>query len=56
MPMKKQDRKQRYSEVIGLMLTGKNKEAYDKLVCMCGKDTGIFIIADYDKQIKKHQQ
>lgn len=56
MPMKKQDRKQRYSEVIGLMLQGKNKEAYDKLVTMCGVDTGLFIMANYDEQIKKHKQ
>ena len=53
MPLKKQERKEEYSSVIGLMLQGKNKEAFDKLACMCGKDTGLFIMADYDKEIAK---
>ncbi len=53
MPLKKQERKEEYSSVIGLMLQGKNKEAFNKLACMCGKDTGLFIMADYDKEIAK---
>lgn len=36
MPMKKQDRKQAYSEVIALMLKGDNKEAFNQLTLMCG--------------------
>ena len=47
--MKNQDRKERFAEIIGLMLQGKNKQAYTELVCMCGEDTGLFIMADYDK-------
>jgi len=50
--MKKAERKQNFAEVISLMLTGKNKEAYIKLVCMCGTDTGLFIMADYDKSME----
>ena len=53
MPLKKQERKQEYSRVIGLKLKRKNKEAFNKLACMCGKDTGLFIMADYDKEIAK---
>ena len=53
MPMKKQDRKERFAEIIGLMLQGKNKEAHTELVCMCGEDTGLFIMSDYDKSMAK---
>ena len=35
------------------MLKGKNKEAFDKLACMCGEDTGLFILADYNEEIAK---
>ena len=53
MPMKKQERKEEYSSIIGLMLKGENKQAFDKLACMCGVDTGLFIMADYDKEMLK---
>ena len=53
MPMKKQERKDEYAKIIGLLLQSKNKEAYDKLCGMCGVDTGLFILADYDKTVKE---
>lgn len=52
MTMKKQDRKDGYLEVISLMLEERHKEAYDKLAVMCGKDTGLFILADYQKSVE----
>ncbi len=58
MPLKKQERKERFQKIIGLMLQQKNKEAYNELVGMCGQDTGLFILADYDKtttEIKKKE-
>ena len=51
--MNKADRKVAYSEVIGLLLSSKPKEAYNKLTLMCGSDTGLFIMADYDKHLAK---
>lgn len=54
--MKKQDRKQNYSAVISLMLQAKHKEAFDAITLMCGQDTGLFIMADYDEQMKKLTQ
>lgn len=53
MAMKKQDRKKEYTDIIKLMLKRDNKEAYNRLSGMCGKDTGLFILADYDKAINK---
>ncbi|URC15220.1 hypothetical protein GD1_96 [Paraglaciecola Antarctic GD virus 1] len=53
MPMSKANRKTGYSEVIGLMLKQNHKEAFDKLTLMCGTDTGLFIMADYDKTLAK---
>lgn len=53
MPLKKQERKEEYTTIITLMLKGDNKAAFDKLTCMCGKDTGLFIMCDYDEQIAK---
>ena len=58
MPLKKQERKERFQKIIGLMLQQKNKEAYNELRGMCGQDTGLFIMADYDKttgEIKKKE-
>jgi len=49
MPLKKAERKEKYSEIIELMLKGKNKEAFNKLALTCGEDTGLFFIVDYDK-------
>ena len=49
MPMKKSERKEEFAVIIKLMLNGENKQAFDKLSCMCGVDTGLFIMADYDK-------
>ena len=52
MPMKKQERKDMFAEIISLLLTGKNKQAYTELACMCGKDTGLFFMADYDEYME----
>ena len=49
MTMKKQDRKKAYTNIIGLLIKGENKEAYGKLTAMCGEDTGLFILTGYDK-------
>lgn len=53
MALNKQARKDEYRAVMNLMLNGKNKEAFDKLSCMCGEDTGIFVIVDYDEAVAK---
>lgn len=53
MPMKKQDRKTGYADIMSLMLKGENKEAFTKLACMCGEDTGLFVMADYNKAMDK---
>ncbi|MGI2228105.1 hypothetical protein [Shewanella frigidimarina] len=54
MPMKKQDRKIAFAEIIKLMLQNNNKEAFNKLTCMCGEDTGLFVMVDYEKAILKN--
>lgn len=56
MAMKKADRKKAFIEVIELMLKDRNKEAYSKLVCFCGEDTELFVMADYDETIKKYKR
>lgn len=38
------------------MLQAKHKEAFDAITLMCGQDTGLFIMADYDEQMKKLTQ
>ena len=53
MPLKKQERKEEYASIMNSMLKGENKEAFDKLACMCGKDTGLFIMVDYAEQVAK---
>lgn len=50
--IKKSDRKEMYSEVLHLMLQGKNKEAFDRLRLMCGKDVGVYLLTDYDAAIE----
>jgi len=54
--MKKQERKETFALILKLMLKGENKEAYNTLACMCGEDTGLFILADYDKAMKELKQ
>ena len=54
--MKKQERKETFASILNLMLKGENKEAYNTLACMCGEDTGLFILADYDKAMKELKQ
>lgn len=49
--MKKAERKEKYCEVLVLMLKGENKQAFEKLCSMCGKDTGLFVLVDYDKKV-----
>lgn len=53
MPLKKQERKERFSEILQLMLTEQHKAAYDKLASMCGEDTGLFFMCDYEKTVLK---
>ena len=53
MPMKKDERKQEYVRVMNLMLEGKNKQAFEALACMCGSDTGLFWLVDYDDAVKE---
>jgi hypothetical protein len=52
MPMKKDDRKQEYVSIMKLMLEGKNKQAFEALASMCGSDTGLFWLVDYDAAVK----
>lgn len=56
MPLKKAERKEKYTEMMSLMLKGENKEAFDKLRSMCGEDTGLFILVDYDKKMAELKQ
>lgn len=51
MTIKKSDRKKLYIEVLHLMLQAKNKEAFEKLVLMCGEDVGVYLLTDYDSAI-----
>lgn len=55
MPLKKDERKQKYRSIMSLMLKGENKKAFDEIACMCGEDTGLFVLADYDKAISENQ-
>lgn len=50
--IKKSERKEMYSEILHLMLQGKNKEAFDQLKLMCGKDVGVYLLTDYDAAIE----
>jgi len=52
MPMKKDDRKQEYVRVMKLMLEGDGKQAFEALASMCGSDTGLFWLVDYDAAVK----
>ena len=52
MMIKKSDRKEMYSEILHLMLQGKNKEAFYRLVLMCSEDTGLYMLTDYDAAIE----
>ena len=52
MAIKKSDRKKRYIEVLSLMLKAKNKEAFEKLILMCGEDVGVYLLTDYDSAIE----
>jgi hypothetical protein len=53
MSLKKDERKLQYKKIMGLMLRGENKKAFDALCCLCGVDTGLFIFADYDEEVAK---
>jgi len=53
MPLKKAERKEKYPEIMSLMMQGKNKEAFEKLKLTCGEDTGLFCFYDYDKAMAK---
>ena len=35
------------------MMLGKNKQAFDELRGMCGQDTGLFIMVNYDEAMEK---
>lgn len=51
--MKKADRKQTYIDILRLMINEDHKEAFNALTGMCGKDTGLFYLANYDEVIKE---
>jgi len=51
MPMKKDERKQEYVRIMKLMLEGESKQAFDALACMCGSDTGLFWLVDYNEAV-----
>lgn len=52
MPMKKDERKQEYVRIMKLMLEGESERAFDALACMCGSDTGLFWLVDYNEAIE----
>ncbi len=52
MPMKKDERKQEYVRIMKLMLEVENKQAFEALAGMCGSDTGLFWLVDYDAAVK----
>lgn len=49
MTMKKEDRKNEYLKIMQLMLKGEDKKAFDCLAGMCGSDTGMYWLVDYDE-------
>ncbi len=51
MTLKKQERKDGYVEILRLMLEEQHEQAFDKLASMCGRDTGLFFLADYKKAV-----
>ena len=55
MSMTKQERKETYAAIQNEMLLGNNKKAFEMLSAMCGKDTGLFLFADYDRVIEMRQ-
>lgn len=55
MALKLSERKEKYQEIVVLMLKSKHKEAFEKLTSMCGSDTGLFLLVDYDKAIASYQ-
>lgn len=55
MPLKKQERKDKYVSIMKLMIKGENKKAFDELSCMCGEDTGLFWLVDFDEAVKASQ-
>lgn len=56
MPMKKDDRKVEYVRIMRLMLESKHKKAFEALACMCGEDTGLFWLVDYDAAVKELEE
>ncbi|MDZ7868782.1 MAG: hypothetical protein U5L02_06190 [Rheinheimera sp.] len=52
MPLKKNERKEKYVRIMRLMLEGENKQAFNALASMCGSDTGLFWLVDYDEATK----
>ena len=50
--MKKQERKDSYTKIMSLMIKGQSKQAFTELACMCGSDTGLFLMIDYDEAVK----
>lgn len=53
MAMKKVDRKEAYTNIISLLANGKNKEAFDAVRNMCGKDTSVFVLISYEECMEK---
>lgn len=47
--MKKDERKSQYTRIMGLMLKGEDKQAFEALVCLCGEDTGLFWLGNYEE-------
>ena len=50
--MNKEERKESYISILDLMLKGDSKEAYEELCCMCGVDTGLFVMVNYEDRMK----
>jgi hypothetical protein len=53
MPMKKEDRKKGYSNIMQLMLRSEHEQAFNQLASMCADDTKLFVMVDYKEKIKQ---
>ena len=53
MAMKKQERKDGYTKALSLIIEGKHKEAFNSLTEMCGKDTGLYLLINYDEAVEQ---
>lgn len=51
MTMKKDERKAEYLRILQMMIKSEHKQAFEALACMCGSDTGLFWLIDYDEAV-----